>query len=168
VSRNYKLRRPEIGGLAGNAQPSGWIRLSPTKNRQAPAGAISAAVKRFGRAYDCASFWRRRWNPAPVARSNPVSISALGNASPPRWSCSSTLVTPGKMAPRLAAASGKLLFALGCRRLFVHQDLNRRVHALVEADRNLEFTDVLQRFVEMDLAAIDVETLGVERGGDVA
>src|SRR5919197_676949 len=61
-----------------------------------------------------------------------------------------------------------LFFAFWHRRLFVHHDFDRRVHVLVQADRDLELADVLQRFVELDLAAINAVALPFEGGRDVA
>src|SRR5208282_6133953 len=66
------------------------------------------------------------------------------------------------------AGTRLLLFAFRRGRLFVHQHLYRRLHTLIEADRHLELADMLQRLVEVDLAAVDGVALGFEGGPDIA
>ena len=69
--------------------------------------------------------------------------------------------------PRLRYST-LLLFALLSRRFLLDRDLQMRGHILMQLDRNGELTDGLQRLVQLDLAAVKVEALFLQRLGDVA
>lgn len=67
----------------------------------------------------------------------------------------------------------KLCFAstpkdLLCNRFFVDHNFQVRSHVLMQLDGDDEFADRLERFVQLDLPAIDVEALLLERLGNVA
>src|SRR6266542_4864635 len=58
---------------------------------------------------------------------------------------------------------------LGVRRFFLDdQHLDRCGHVAMQADRHGELAQVLQRFGELQLAAVDLEALAAERVDDVA
>src|ERR1019366_8429211 len=56
---------------------------------------------------------------------------------------------------------------LFCRGFFVDHDLQVRSHVLVQFDRDGELADRLQRLMQLDLTAVDVEALFLERFGNI-
>src|ERR1019366_2363002 len=73
---------------------------------------------------------------------------------------------PGRTGETPGAPLRNKLFC--CCRFFIYDDLQVRGHILVQLDGDDELADGLERFVQLDLPAIDVETLLLKRFGNVA
>jgi len=80
-----------------------------------------------------------------------------------KYSCGQTKRPQPITRPGAARFLGKLL-----GRFFFDDDLHVRGDIFVQLHRHVEFAHRLQRFMQLDLAAIDVETLLLESLGDVA
>src|SRR5437660_9660275 len=52
-------------------------------------------------------------------------------------------------------------------RFFLHRDLHLAHHVAMQADWHFELADVLERLIELDLAAVNVEALALQRLGDI-
>src|ERR1035438_6825860 len=68
--------------------------------------------------------------------------------------------------PRHHTTTNKYLF---CRyRFFIDDYFQVRGHVLVQLDRDDELPDALERFVQLNLAAVDMEALLLERLSNIA
>src|SRR5208282_1362263 len=77
-------------------------------------------------------------------------------------------VPPGRTGESPVPTRARRIKLFCCRRFFVDNDLQVRAHVLVQLDGDGELADRLQRLVQLDLAAIDVEALFLEPFGNIA